>query len=270
MNKVEDSYLEDEGIDALIAKLPRPQPPDSLRTDFYKTLEQESTCPIFMQFATGTAVLALLFLSLVLFFSLRSSLQTTTAGSIPVPETTDIPPTQRASFTPSPLAFGPEAAFNQLKLKLAFSDSAPPDPTEVLPFMREDFLAYIRGLPEGFTTLENGAELFRLHETLSPYAPYGLVMKLEDVDNDGQRELLVGILPPVLLIEPNATGEVQITELPWPEKLPAIGSAPTRIDTGDFDENGRPDIRIVYSHVDYPERENETITVTYDGVEWTK
>jgi hypothetical protein len=70
-------------------------------------------------------------------------------------------------------------------------------------------------------------------------------LRLEDVDGDDQRELVVGILPPVLIIEPDENGEVQITELPWPETLPAVGSFPTRIDTGDFDENGRPDILIV-------------------------
>jgi hypothetical protein len=251
--------LSDNEIEALISRLPQPQPPAQLRNNFYQTLEQEPSSPLFMRLAGGTAVIALLLLLLILPFALSNWQPGTDAPAL------TMQPTRTPIFTPTPLAVGSDAPFNQLELKLHFSGTEPPDPVEVLPVMREDFTAYIHGLPEGFATLSNGVELFNLQNSLSPHAPYGLVLKLEDVDGDEQRELLVGILPPVLIIEPDEAGEVQITELPWPETLPAVGTAPTRIDTGDFDDDGRPDIRIVYSHIDYPDRENETIVVTYDS-----
>jgi len=261
--------LMDEEIEALIADLPQPQPPTNLHENFYQALEQEPGNPLFMRLAGATAVIALLLL-FVLPFAL-SNLQTTTDAPEITAQTTRVAATRTPRFTPTPLAVGPNAPFNQLKLKLQISSNGElPDPTEVLPIMREDFTTYIHNLPEGFDTLENGVEFFNLQNQLGPYAPYGLVLKLEDVDEDGQRELLVGILPPVLIIEPDENGEVQITELPWPETLPVTTSFPSRIDTGDFDNDGRPDIRIVYSHLDYPDRENESIVVTFDGQQWEK
>lgn len=254
--------LSDEEVETLVADLPRPKPPAHQRENFYRALEEEPGNPLLMRVAGGTAVIVLLLLLLILPFTL-SSWQFSTDAPVLTVQATRTP-----VFTPTPLAVGADAPFNRLKLKLHFSGTEPPDPAEVLPVMREDFTAYIQGLPEGFATLSNGVEFFNLQNQLSPHAPYGLVLKLEDVDGDSQRELLVGILPPVLIIEPDEAGEVQITELPWPETLPAVGTAPTRIDTGDFDGNGRPNIRIVYSHVDYPDRENETIIVTFDGRQW--
>jgi len=256
--------LSDEEVETLIADLPRPKPPAHQRENFYRALEEEPGNPLFMRVAGGTAVIALLLLLLILPFALSNWQSITDAPVLTVQ------PTRTPVFTPTPLAVGAAAPFNQLKLKLHFSGTEPPDPVEVLPIMREDFTAYIQGLPEGFATLSNGVEFFNLQNNLSPHAPYGLVLKLEDVDGDNERELVVGILPPVLLIEPDENGDVQITELPWPDVLPAIGTSPTRIDIGDFDGNGRPDIRIVYSHVDYPDRENEMIVVTYEGQQWVR
>jgi hypothetical protein len=259
--------LKEEDIDMLIADLPQPPPPGHLREDFYRTLDQAPNNLLFMRLARATAVFALILLLLTLPYIL-SIWQTATGVPAPA-QATGTNATRTPQFTPSPLAVGPNAPFNRLKLKLHFSaDGVPPDPAEVLPIMREDFTTYIQSLPEGFATLSNGVEFFNLQTSLSPHAPYGLILKLEDVDGDNERELVVGILPPVLIIEPDENGDVQITELPWPDVLPAIGTSPTRIDTGDFDGNGRPDIRIVYSHVDYPDRENETIVVTYEGQQW--
>ena len=267
----EPEALVDKETWQLIADLPQPHPPASVRENFYQTLADKQENLLFMRLAGATAVLSLLLLLFAVPFALLNR-QIPSASSGQEVQPTRLVPTRTPNFTPTPLIVGSAVPFNQLKLKLMrFStDGVPLDPEELLPVMREDFSSYIQSLPEGFATLENGVEFFNLQSLLSPYAPNQLILHLEDVDNDGQRELLVGILPPVLIIEPDESGDVQITELPWPELLPAVGSFPSRIDTGDFDDNGRPDIRIVYSHLDYPDRENETIVVTYDGQQWLK